>query len=159
MKSRQRRNWHHQLTVEILGQLMLLKGFNKSTRRNNLFSRTFVCLSASLLLLRSNAFFSRGFTSSELSVIFHNRNNLLRMSTSTTPTKSTSIEASTSEKKKLLHDKEGSIYPRDPTGTKQVPSVNVTKIIRYLRYVLTNHIDHLRKSIAIIVSVITFIPI
>jgi hypothetical protein len=72
---------------------------------------------------------------------------LFGMSTSTTPTKSTTLEASTSEKKKLLHDKEGSIYPRDPTGTKQVPLVNVTKIIRYLRHVLTNYVDHLRKLI------------
>lgn len=124
---------------------MLLKRSNKSTRGNNLLSRSFVCLSASLLSLRSNAFFSRGFTSSELSVILHNRNYLLRMSTSTTPTKSTTLEASASEKKKLLHDKEGSMYPRDPTGTKQVLLLNVTKIIRYPRHVLTNHLDHFRK--------------
>eukprot|EP00596_Hydrurales_sp_CCMP1899_P003875 CAMPEP_0119040228 /NCGR_PEP_ID=MMETSP1177-20130426/10089_1 /TAXON_ID=2985 /ORGANISM="Ochromonas sp, Strain CCMP1899" /LENGTH=454 /DNA_ID=CAMNT_0007005071 /DNA_START=4373 /DNA_END=5737 /DNA_ORIENTATION=- len=53
------------------------------------------------------------------------------MSTSTTPTKSTGLEVSTAEKKKLLHDKEGSIFPRDLTGTKNVPLLNVTKIISW----------------------------
>ena len=103
---------------------------------NNQISKAFVYyLSASLLLLNSNAFCFRGGTGTlpKLSAL-HCKKNLVGIASITSPAKSTNVDESSPEKKMLKHEKDGSaVYPRDIIGTKHesVPPTKVVKIIRY----------------------------
>ena len=98
------------------------------SRRSSKFLTVLAFLTTSLLRLRADTFRIHRFGLQSLQK--NSKNSLVRMSASKTVKGEVPVATDTPTKL-LLHEKDGSSFPRDITGTKRFPSVNGLKIISW----------------------------